>query len=129
MKRYLMTALSIAGALIVAFVAIKLAYEPFMTREVIALTIKEGRKNEAFNDIGRLETFDSLQDLIRRGCMREAKQLVEVQQSVLLSGIAHQMEGNEGVTKVVFERNPEVVDRARTEAMNRNPPRAWTLCQ
>ncbi|MES2937229.1 MAG: hypothetical protein V4864_06085 [Pseudomonadota bacterium] len=73
MKRYLKTALCVAGATAVAFVARKIVYEPFMTREVVELTIREDRKIEVFNDISRLEAYDILQDFLARGCIREQR--------------------------------------------------------
>ncbi|MES2386096.1 MAG: hypothetical protein V4593_16225 [Pseudomonadota bacterium] len=129
MQRYTKAALALLGVLVLGWVAVKLVYEPFMTRQVIALMAEESRKIEAFNAVGRVETYDSLSALLQKGCFREAAQLVEIQQSLLLSGIAHDMERSREVTKVVVDRNAQIAGRARAEATNRNPPRGYTPCR
>ena len=129
MQRYTKATLSLLGILVLGWVAVKLVYEPFMTRQLIALMAEESRKIEAFNAVGRLETYDSLSALLQKGCLREAAQLIEIQQSLLLAGIAHDMERSSEVTKVVADRNAQVVERAHAEATNRNPPRGYTPCR
>ena len=129
MHRYTKTALSILGILMLGWVVVKLIYEPFMTRQVIELMAQESRKIEAFNDVGRLETYDSLSALLQKGCFREAAQVINIQQSLLLTGIAHDMERSPEVTKVVVDRNAQIAERARAEATNRNPPRGYTPCR
>jgi hypothetical protein len=129
MQLYTKAALSLLGIIVLGWVAVKFVYEPFMTRQVIALVADESRKIEAFNDVGRLETYDSLSALLRKGCVREAAQLIEIQQSLLLTGIAHNMKGDIEVAKVVVDRNSQVAERARAEATNRNPPRGYTPCR
>ncbi len=128
MHRYTKSAVSLLGIAVVGWIAVKLAYEPFVTRQVIALMAKETRKIEAFNDVGRLETYDALRDLLGKGCVREAMDLVAVQQSLLLTGIAHDMERIPEVANVVLDRNAQAAERARAEATNRNPPRGWSRC-
>ncbi|AYQ28775.1 MULTISPECIES: hypothetical protein [unclassified Polaromonas] len=129
MQRYTKAALALLGLLVLGWGAVKLVYEPFMTRQLIALMAEESRKIEAFNAVGRLETYDSLSTLLQKGCLREAAQLIEIQQSLLLTGIAHDMEQSPEVSKVVSGRNAQVAERARAEATNRNPPRGYTPCR
>lgn len=52
MHRYKKAALSLLGFLLLGWVAVKFVYEPFMTRQVIALMAEESRKIEVFNDVG-----------------------------------------------------------------------------
>lgn len=129
MQRNTKAAVYLVGILALGWVAIKLVYEPFMTRQVIALMAEESRKIEVLNAVGRLETYDSLGALIQKGCLREAAQLIEIQQSLILTGIAHDMEQNPEVTKVVADRNAQVTERARAEAANQNPPRDYQPCR
>jgi hypothetical protein len=129
MQRYTKATLSLLGILMLGWGAVKLVYEPFMTRQVIALMAEESRKIEAFNAVGRLETYDSLRALLQKSCLREAAQLIEIQQSLLLTGIAHDMERSSEVTKIVSDRNAQVAQRARAEATSRNPPRGYTPCR
>ena len=129
MHRYTKTALFLLGILMLGWVAVKLIYEPFMTRQVIELMAQESRKIEAFNAVGRLDTYDSLSALLQKGCFREAAQVINIEQSLLLTGIAHDMERSPEVTKVVVDRNAQIAERARAEATNRNPPRGYTPCR
>lgn len=129
MQRYTKATLSLLGILVLGWVAVKLVYEPFMTRRVIALMAEESRKIEALNAVGRLEAYDSLSSLLQKGCLREAAQLIEIQKSVLLSAIAHDMERSSAVTGVVADRSAQVAERARAAAANRNPPRSYTPCR
>jgi hypothetical protein len=129
MRRYTKATLSLLGILVLGWVAVKLVYEPFMTRQVIALMAEESRKIEAFNDVGRLEAYDSLSALLQKGCLREAAQLIEIQQSLLLTGISQEIERSPEVAKFVADRSPKLTERARAEAMNRNPPRGYTTCR
>jgi hypothetical protein len=117
------------GTLVLGWVAVKIVYEPFITKQVIALMAEESRKIETFNDVGRLETYDSLSALLHKGCLREAAQLIEIHQNLLLTGIAHEIERSPEVAKFVADRNPKLTERARIEAMNRNPPRGYTPCR
>jgi hypothetical protein len=129
MQRYTKAAVSLVGILVLGWVAVKLVYEPFMTKQVIALMAAESRKMEASNAVGRLETYDSLSALLQSGCLREAAQLIEIQRSLLLTGIAHDMERSPEVTKVVADRSARVAERARAEATNPTPPRGYTPCR
>jgi hypothetical protein len=128
MKTRMRAGLFLVGAVLAVFVAVKMVYEPFITRQVIGLFGAEAQRMDAFNDVGRLEAYDSLRDFLDRGCIDEAKRLVALQQSLLLSGIAHGMGNSESVVKVVLDRNAAVAERARLEALNRNPPRTVPMC-
>lgn len=72
------TVLLFAGAMLLTFVVTKTYSQRYTTREVIALMIAENQKMEAFNDVGRLEDFDMLGEFLRRGCMKEAQEFIEV---------------------------------------------------
>jgi hypothetical protein len=96
--------------------------------EVIPAFIRETNQMESFNDLGRLETFDRLEILLKKGCSKEALQLVEVHQSLLLSGIAHQMSLSEATADMVHKEKASIADRARIEAKRTNPPRSIPRC-
>lgn len=129
MKPYHVAGLSILGTLLVGWIALKTVYEPYMTREVIGLTIREGRKIEALNNIGRLEAYDTLSDFLRKGCAQESKQFVELQQSLLLASIAYDMREDREVSNEVLSKSSAIAERARAETRNSNPARAVPRCQ
>ncbi|WP_425258496.1 hypothetical protein ACPOLB_23625 [Rubrivivax sp. RP6-9] len=128
MKLSLKPVLLLSAAVLLTFVVTKTVYQRYTTREVIALMIAEDQKIESLNDVSRLENFDMLEDFLRRGCMKEAKEFIEVQKSLLLSGIAHRMKEDKTVEAEVMNRSAAVVQRAHVEALNGNPPRVVPRC-
>jgi len=124
------TALAVVAAVLVTFFATKLFYQRHTTREVITLMIAESVRMETLNDIGRLETFDSLQEYLRKGCLEQAQQFINVQQSLLLGGIARRMKDDPAAELEMTTRSPKVAERARLEAgRSGSPPRAVLGCR
>ena len=69
-------------------------------------------ETEAFNDVGRLEFYDTLHELLVKGCTKEALEFVQIQQSLLLSGLKRHMSWGDEVTKTINDRNQEIARRA-----------------
>ncbi len=69
-------------------------------------------ETEAFNDVGRLEFYDTLHELLVKGCTKEALKFVQIQQSLLLSGLKRHMSWGDEVTKTINDRNQEIARRA-----------------
>lgn len=113
LKSTLLTAFTAATT----FVATAAYYNHRVSRQVYLAFIAQVDQMEAFNDIGRLEAYDRAEDFLRRGCSKEALGLVQAQQRLLLSGIAHRMDqGGTDVRNVVLARSARVADRARAES-------------
>ena len=103
MKPLLKSTLLVALTATVTFVATAAYYNQRISRQVYAGFFAQAVQIEALNDIGRLEAYDRVKEFLSRGCAKGAIGLVEVQQRLLLNGIAHGMkQGGEEVRKVVL---------------------------
>lgn len=78
-----------------------------------ASSIDEFVNMEAFNDVGRLENYDTLEDLLKRGCNKEALEFVQIQQTLLLFGLKRHMAWGDQVRDNIIARNQEVARRAK----------------
>ncbi|RYH34995.1 MAG: hypothetical protein EON54_19760 [Alcaligenaceae bacterium] len=120
MKSLLKSTLLVALTAAATFVATATYYNHRVSKQVYAGFVAQAVQMEAFNDIGRLEAYDRVEDFLHRGCVKEALGLVQVQQRLVLNGIAYRMEqGGEEVRKVVLSRSGPVADRARAESAKR----------
>lgn len=117
------------AAILLTFVLTATIQKRYLMKDLMSHMIAEGVKIEAYNDVGRVEDYDRLNDLLQKGCMAEALKFVQLQQSLLLSGIAYRMEENESVRDLVLKRNAAVAPRADAAAADRNPPREVPRCR
>ena len=46
---------------------------------------------EAFNGVYRIEAYDTLEGLLKKGCNKEALEFIKIQQTLLLSGLKQHM--------------------------------------
>lgn len=122
MKPVLRAILIVGVAVVATFIATAAYYNQSVSKQVLLLMIAEAVQMEAYNDIGRVEAYDTVEDFIRRGCVKEALQLVQVQQNLLLGGIAYRMGESDDVQKVVLARSAAVAERARAQAAQRRMP-------
>lgn len=128
MRPTLKTAFLLAAVVLITFVVTKIFIQRYTTREVIALMISADQRIQAFNDVGRLEDYDTLADFLRKGCTKEAQEFIAVKQSLLLTHISRRMKEDDKVSNEVLNRSAAVAERSRAEALNRNPPRAVPRC-
>ena len=129
MRPTLKTAFLLAAVVLITFVVTKIFIQRYTTREVIALMIAADQRIQAFNDVGRLEDYDTLAEFFRKGCTKEAQEFIAVKQSLLLNDISRRMKEDDKVADEVFNRSAAVAERSRAEALNRNPPRAVPRCR
>ncbi len=121
MRPHLRIALAVGIAVAVTFVATAMYYNQRVSKQILSLFVAEAVEMEAFNDVGRVERYDTLEGFLRRGCVKEALEFVQGQQRLLLSGIAYRMKENEGARKTVLSRNATVAERARLEGSKSQP--------
>ena len=67
---------------------------------------------QAFNDINRVENYDTLEQLLEGGCHKEALKFVKIQQQSLLSGINDYFVWRDTVKEIVKSRSNEVYVRS-----------------
>lgn len=70
---------------------------------------------DSYNNVGRVEAYDFVEDMIKKGCNKEALEFINYQQASLLTGLQNQMRDSESIRKKIMERNREVADRAVKE--------------
>lgn len=67
---------------------------------------------EAFNDVGRIETWDRLEELLVKGCNSEALKLVKIEQTSDLLALKYDLNNDAQLIKKIEERNASVAKRA-----------------
>lgn len=117
------------AAILLTFVLTATIQKKYLTKDLMSRMITEGVKIEVYNDVGRVEDYDRLQDLLRKGCLPEALQFVLLQQSLLLGGIAYRMKESQSVRDVVLKRSAAVTQRAGAVAADRNPTHEVPRCR
>jgi len=67
---------------------------------------------QAFNDVNRVEDYDTLEQFLANGCHKEALEFVKIQQQSLLSGINDYLLWGDTVGKIVKSKSNEIYERA-----------------
>jgi type III secretory pathway component EscR len=67
---------------------------------------------DAFNDVYRVEAYDTLESFLKKGCNKEALEFIKIQQTLLLSGLKQHMTWGDAVRESVVARNQEIANRA-----------------
>lgn len=78
--------------------------------------MKASIEMESLNDIGRIEAFDFVEEMIKKGCTKEALEFIDYQQASLLGGLHYQMLDGGGLKDKVLERNSSIGERAVRES-------------
>ena len=87
-----------------------------VNKATIAAMANKALEVEAFNDIGRIETWDLLEQLIAKGCNQEALEFVRLERSSILSSLNRRMINGSNISEMVNDRNPEVAARVVNHA-------------
>jgi hypothetical protein len=70
--------------------------------------------NEAINEVGRVESWDRVEQLLAKGCTKEALELVRIEQSLALSAIKRQVGDDRDRMAKLRARNPDVAKRTES---------------
>lgn len=108
MKKYLKITLAIALTIIVTFVATSY----LVRKETIKAFKAAVFEMEAFNEVGRVESWDRLEQLLVKGCNNEALELVKIEQSLALSALKYNVGADAKLLKKIEERNNSIAKRA-----------------
>lgn len=73
---------------------------------------------EAFNELHRIESWDRTEQLLLKGCNKEALEYVRVEQSLALSSLKWHLDNGAKLEKKVEEENRSIVGRAQSFASN-----------
>ncbi len=67
---------------------------------------------EATNEVSRIESWDRLENLLAKGCNKEALDLVRFERSSAFSLLNHQIGDDVQLRRAVQERNAAIAQRA-----------------
>jgi hypothetical protein len=112
MKQAYKVSLVVALSVVVTFFLTAYFLKENSTKTLVDMVIRTSIQMESFNDVGRVEAYDFLEDLVIRGCDKEALEFIKHQQTSLLLGLQSRMIESEAVRKQVMERNQKIGERA-----------------
>lgn len=112
MKQWHKFLAAIVGSVIVTFLGTAYVVHKYSTKSAVSVAINASIEMEALNDTGRVEVFDFVEDMIKKGCTKEALEFVNDQKSSLLYGLQYHMQNNEALKAKVLEHNQQVGKRA-----------------
>ena len=69
---------------------------------------------EAFNELHRIETWDRIEQLLVKGCNKEALEYVKLEQSLALSSLKWHLDNGAKLERKVEEDNRSIVGRAQS---------------
>jgi hypothetical protein len=69
---------------------------------------------EAFNELHRIESWDNLEQLLLKGCNKEALEYVRMEQSLGLSSLQWNLNNGAKLEKKVEEENRSILSRAQS---------------
>jgi len=76
--------------------------------------------NEAINEVGRVESWDRVEQLLAKGCAKEALELARIEQSMALSSIKRQVGDDKDRMAKLRARNPDVAKRAESASVGKS---------
>jgi hypothetical protein len=109
-KPHFKFALAIVLSVVVTFIVT--AY--FATRSTRAAFVAATYDMEAFNELHRIRSWDSLEQLLVKGCNKEALEYVRMEQSLGLSSLKWHLENGAKLEKKLEEESASIVGRARS---------------
>lgn len=110
MKTHFKFALAVALTAIATFMVT--AY--FTTKSTRAAFVAATYDMEAFNELHRIRSWDSLEQLLAKGCNKEALEYVRMEQSLGLSSLKWHLDNGAKLEKKLEEENPSILSRAHS---------------
>ncbi len=110
MRKHLKVALPIVLTVIVTFFATSY----FVTRNVRSAIVAATIDNDAFNELHRIRSWDSLEQLLIKRCNKEALEYVRMEQSLRLLSLQRSLENGAKLDKTLEEEYPSILARAKS---------------
>ncbi|PPC93172.1 MAG: hypothetical protein CTY33_09210 [Methylotenera sp.] len=110
MKKHIKLALIIVLAVIATFLVT--AY--FSTKNTRTAFISASQDMEAFNELHRIKNYDSLEQLLIKGCNKEALEYVRMEQSLGLLHLQDSLKNGARLEKSLETENSALLERAKT---------------
>ena len=110
MKKHIKFILTIVLSIIVTFLVT--AY--FATKGTRTAFIATYLDTEAFNEIHRIRSLESLEKLLINGCNKEALEYVQMEQSLGLLSLQDKLKNGARLDKIIEAENSSIISRAHT---------------
>ena len=110
MKKHIKLILIIVLAVIATF----LLTVYFVTKNTRAAFISASQDMEAFNELHRIRSYDSLEQLLIKGCNKEALEYVRMEQSLGLLHLQDSLKNGARLEKSLKTENSALLERAKT---------------
>lgn len=110
MKKHFKFALAIVSTVIATFLVT--AY--FSSKNTRAAFVAAAYDMEAFNELHRIESWDRLEQLLVKGCNKEALEYVRMEQSLGLSSLKWHLDNGAKLDKKLEEENRSILSRAKS---------------
>lgn len=110
MKKHFKFALAIVLTAIATFVLT--AY--FATKNTRAAFVAATYDMEAFNELHRIRSWDSLEQLLVKGCNKEALEYVRMEQALGLSSLKWHLDNGAKLEKKLEEESGSILNRAHS---------------
>jgi hypothetical protein len=114
MRKHLKAALPVILTAIVTF----LVTSYFVARNVRSAMVAATIDMEAFNDIHRITTWDSLEQFLTKGCNKEALEHIRILQSLELLSLQRSLENGAKLDKTLEEQHSTILARAKSAVNN-----------
>ncbi|MDP3701620.1 MAG: hypothetical protein Q8R72_12025 [Hylemonella sp.] len=98
------------------------------TPRALALAYKVSTEMNSFNDVGRIEAYDFLENLIKRGCNKEALDFINYQRTSMLADLQSHMKESATIRNTVMDRNEKIGERA-DKAVPRSGSYTYPSCK
>lgn len=110
MKNHFKFALAIISTVIATF----LVTSYFATKYTRASFVATTYDMEAFNELHRIRSWDRLEQLLVKGCNKEALEYVRMEQSLGLSALKWHLKNGAELDKRLEEENRSILSRAKS---------------
>ena len=113
MKKHFKFALAIVLTTIATFMVTAHFATHFAIKNTRAAFVAGTYDMEAFNELHRIRSWDSLEQLLTKGCNKEALEYVRVQQSLALLHLQDRLKAGAKLDEAVEEENSSILSRAK----------------
>jgi len=86
----------------------------FATKNSRAAFVSATYDMEAFNELHRIDSWDRLEQLLIKGCNKEALEYVRMEQSLGLLSLKDNLKNGAKLDKALEEENPSILSRANS---------------
>ena len=99
-------------AVVLAVIATSVVTAHFAVKNTKTAFVSAAINAEAFNELHRIRSWDSLEKLLVKGCTKEALEYVRMEQSLGLLSLKDSLQNGAKLDRTVEEENSSILHRA-----------------